>query len=330
VDLSIVSTLYCSAPFVEEFCRRASAAARRITDDFEIVLVNDGSPDASLDLARSLQRDNPHIRIVDLSRNFGHHKAMLTGLSRARGDLVFQTDCDLEEDPELLATYLDELRQSGADVVYGVVRRREGSLLHVLSGRLFYSLFNLLSSAPLTPGLTMTRLMTRRYVDALLLHRDQQLFMAGLWSLAGFNQRALIVDKRRKGSSTYTLGRKIALFVTSITSFSVKPLAFIFVLGTAISALAILAALALIVRAVLYGGLLVGWASVIVSIWLLGGLTILSIGIIGIYLATVFVETKPRPFTIIRDEYVAAGEPVQPCDEAARLTAVAGSNGGPE
>jgi len=330
MELSIVSTLYRSAPFVAEFCRRAATAARELTDDFEIVLVNDGSPDASLDLARSLQTEDPRIRIVDLSRNFGHHKAMLTGLSRAQGDLVFQTDSDLEEDPELLATYHEQLRQSRADVVYGVVHRRQGSLLHVLSGHLFYLVFNLLSSVPLTPGLTNTRLMSRRYVDALLLHRDQHLFLAGLWALTGFSQQALIVDKRRKGSSTYTLSRKIALFVMSITSFSTKPLAFIFVLGIVISAVAIFAALGLIVRAVVFGGLLVGWASMIVSIWLLGGLTILSIGIVGIYLATIFAETKPRPYTIIRDEYVSASEGADTRDESPHLTVVAGSNGGTE
>src|SRR6266480_6630577 len=111
--LSIVSTLYASAPYVDEFCRRASDAARQLTKDFEIVLVNDGSPDKSLDIALEVRGRNPRVKVIDLARNFGHHKAMMTGLTHTRGDLVFLIDSDLEERPELLGDFKQEMDRTG-------------------------------------------------------------------------------------------------------------------------------------------------------------------------------------------------------------------------
>ena len=124
--LSIVTTLYNSAPYLEEFHARVCAAAEQITPDYEIIFVNDGSPDNSLQIALSLYQKNERVRIVDLSRNFGHHKAMMTGLAQARGGMVFLIDSDLEEEPELLETFYKELRTTGADVVFGVQQKRKG------------------------------------------------------------------------------------------------------------------------------------------------------------------------------------------------------------
>ena len=123
--LSIVTTLYNSAPYLEEFHARVCAAAEQITPDYEIIFVNDGSPDNSLQIALSLYQKNERVRIVDLSRNFGHHKAMMTGLAQARGGMVFLIDSDLEEEPELLETFYKELRTTGADVVFGVQQKRK-------------------------------------------------------------------------------------------------------------------------------------------------------------------------------------------------------------
>src|ERR1700719_4276295 len=118
MDLSIVTTLYCSAPYIEEFYRRASEAARQVAPDYEIILVDDGSPDNSLNLALTLHTSDPRTRVIELSRNFGHHRAIMTGLEYAKGDLVFLLDIDLEEAPELLQTFYNEIQLSGADVAY--------------------------------------------------------------------------------------------------------------------------------------------------------------------------------------------------------------------
>ncbi|HEY2433346.1 MAG TPA: glycosyltransferase family 2 protein [Vicinamibacterales bacterium] len=303
MDLTIVSTLYRSAPHLREFYARVSHAAAAITPHYEIVLVNDGSPDESLGVARQLVESDPRVRVVDLARNFGHHKAMMTGLSYAGGSRVFLIDCDLEEDPELLAEFDQRMQASGADVVYGVQAQRRGDMVERLSGWLFFASFNALSPHELPANVLTVRLMTRRYVEALLRHQERETIIAGLWAITGFEQLAVTVAKHARNSTTYSLRRKVAILVNSVTSFSDAPLVMVFYLGLGISLLAIAAAAYLLVRRLFFGVLLAGWPSLIVSVWLLGGLTLFCLGILGIYLSKIFIETKQRPYTIVRDVY---------------------------
>lgn len=303
MDLSIVTTLYYSAPYLEEFYSRVCAVAQVVATNFEIILVNDGSPDDSLQTAISLQRTDKRVRVIDLSRNFGHHKAMMTGLTHTRGELVFLVDCDLEEDPELLETFYRKLKATEAEVVFGVQQNRKGGLFERVSGSIFFKLFNLLSNDPIPANVITARLMTRKYVKALVQHRERETLIAGLWTLTGFDQVSVRVTKHLKASSTYDLRRKVSQLVNAITSFSSKPLVMIFYLGSAILLLSTTAALVLIIRKLLFGALLLGWPSVIISIWLLGGLTIFCLGVIGIYLSKMFIEVKQRPYTIVREVY---------------------------
>ena len=303
MKLSIVTTLYQSVETLKEFYARIRPEAEKFTGDYEIILVNDGSPDDSLDVALALYRGDPHIRVIDLSRNFGHHKAMMTGLAHARGDLVFLIDCDLEEKPELLGEFHRKLRETGADVVYGIQEKRKGGWFERTSGRLFFWLFNSLSNVPLPSNVVTVRLMTRRYVESLISHRERETIIAGLWAMTGYRQLPIAIDKGSGGRSTYSLLGKVTTFINAVTSFSDRPLVFIFYLGSVIVFVATIAALRLIVRQIFYGINVVGWPSLIVSIWLLGGLTIFCLGLIAIYLSKVFIETKNRPYTIIRQLY---------------------------
>lgn len=300
MTLSIVTTLYNSAPYMENFHLRVCAAAEQITRDYEIILVNDGSPDNSLDLAIGIHLKDNRVRVVDLARNFGHHKAMMTGLAHARGDLVFLLDSDLEEEPELLNQFHEELQRTGADVVFGVQEKRKGRLFERISGSLYFKVFNLFSTHPIPSNHITARLMSREYVAALMRHREREFVMSGLWALTGFNQLPITVRKHHKTSSTYGLRRKLSHLVNAITSFSNKPLVLIFYLGCVILLVSSVAAADMIIRKILFGTLLQGWASLIVSIWLLGGLTIFCLGVIGIYLAKIFIEVKQRPYTIIK------------------------------
>ncbi len=309
MNLSIVSTLYYSAPYLDEFYRRLCAAAEKITRDFEIILVNDGSPDNSLEVALSIYQQDQRVKVIDLSRNFGHHKAMMTGLAHAQGELVFLLDSDLEEEPELLEKFYQELNTEKADVVYGVQQTRKGKLFERASGAIFFRLFNLLSTHPISPNLITARLMSKRYVSALLEHREREVVIAGLWALTGFKQIPLQVKKHHRNGSTYSLSKKISHFVNAITAFSNKPLVLIFYLGSIIIIVSSLAALYLIIKRIFWGVLLEGWPSLIVSVWLLGGITIFCMGVIGIYLAKIFTETKQRPYTIIRDIYERRATP---------------------
>jgi len=303
-ELSIVTTLYHSAPYLPEFYTRIKKEAEKITSDYEIIFVNDGSPDRSLEVALSLYQQDNKVVVIDLSRNFGHHKAIMTGLAHARGELVFSIDCDLEEEPEWLGRfYAQYCEHNDIDVVYGVQEVRKGDFIERVSGDLFYRGFNLLSPHPIPRNLVIARLMSWRYVAALVAHQDREVFLAGLWTITGFKQMPVVVQKRSKDSTTYNLRRKISVLINSITSFSNKPLVFIFYLGCAIIFVSGLAAFYLIVQRIFFGVYLIGWPSLIVSVWLLGGIQIFCLGVIGIYLSKIFTETKQRPYTIIRKMY---------------------------
>ena len=303
MKLSIVATLYLSAPYLQEFYTRISREAKRITLDYELILVNDGSPDDSLELAIALHEEDPRVIVIDLSRNFGHHKAMMTGMSHARGERVFLIDCDLEEDPELLGEFHTAFDGNESDVVYGVQDSRKGGLFERASGRLFYLLFNLLSGQVIPSDVAVVRMMSRRYVRSLVAHRESELLIAGLWQNTGFRQDPFSIHKRSKSGSTYNLRRKMGLLVRGITSFSNKPLIYIAYLGFGMLALSSLYIIYRVLVLLFAGHPPEGYTSLIVSVWFVGGLVIFSLGIIAIYLSVVFVETKNRPYTIIREIY---------------------------
>ena len=308
VRLSIVTSMYRSAAFLETFYQQAVAAATAMTERFEIVFVNDGSPDDSLQRALEFRRRDSRVRVVDLSRNFGHHKALMTGLARARGELVFLVDCDLEEDPSWVTMFFETMQRTGADVVYGVQRSRKGGLFERLSGYLFFRVVNPLLGIAMQANVVTARLMTRRYVQALVAHRDREINLSGLWVATGFDQRPVEVSKGQREGTSYTFRRRVSVLVNAITSFSNRPLLFVFYIGAAVMLLSSLAALALVVRAMTHGIGVPGYASLIVSVWFLGGLTIFCIGIVGVYVAKIFIETKDRPYTVVRAEYGGVGE----------------------
>lgn len=303
MKLSIVTTLYYSAPYIEEFYKRVSASAKAVIADYEIVLVNDGSPDDSLERAVALSKQDDRVQVVDLSRNFGHHKALMTGLMHASGDLIFQIDVDLEEEPEILEAFYKEMKKTGADVAYGVQDKRKGGLFERIFGGLFYAIFNFLTDIRYPPNLLIARLMTRRFVDALLLHKEKELDLGGLWTVTGFSQVPVTVHKLSKGTTTYSGRKRLALAVRSITAFSNRPLVLIAAIGTLVLFLAFLYFVYITWVYFYVGRPPDGFTTLILSVWFLGGMTIFSLGIIAIYISIIFTETKNRPYTIVRQIY---------------------------
>ena len=304
MKLSIVATLYQSVPYISAFYERISAAAQKLVgDEYEIILVNDGSPDNSLELVVQFAEHDPRLVVVDLSRNFGHHKAMMAGLSYAKGGRVFLIDSDLEEDPEWLESFAEQMERESCDVIYGVQEQRKGKWFERISGQCFHRLFKIVTRFEMPENMVTARLMSRRYLDSLLLHKERDVFIPGLWYITGFEQHGQFIKKHSTSETTYTFRKKMSHVVNAMTAFTNAPLVGIFYIGFAIAACSLCYALYLIVNWMFFSKPLTGWTSVIASIWLLGGMIISFIGILGIYLSKVFLEIKQRPNTIVKQVY---------------------------
>lgn len=304
LQLSVVATLFKSETYISEFLKRISESSVQAGfKDYEIILVNDGSPDRSLELAVNSIKDYPNLVVLDLSRNFGHHQAMVTGLKRAKGGLVFLIDSDLEEEPELLLKFQNELRKSNADMVFGVQAKRRGTYTERTLGSLFYKTFRTLTGINQPDNILTARLMTSRFVSSFLLHPEREINLGGLWELTGYKQVAVPVVKASTSPTTYSLRLKIRHFTNAITSFSSTPLVFGFYLGL-ISLVTCLAFISYqLVFSLITSTRPDGYLSIIISIWFFSGLILCVQGIQGIYLSKVFTEVKQRPLSIVRREY---------------------------
>jgi putative glycosyltransferase len=300
-SISVVSTLYHSSQTVGSFLRQCQKYLSEITPLHEIILIDDCSPDDSV--KKALKHDGP-IKIVSLNRNYGHHHAMMAAVEQAKGDFIFLIDSDLEESPSLLLEFWNKLKENPeADVIYGVQDERRGKFTERVFGSLFYKVFNFLSDVKIPPNLLTVRLMTRRYVDVLNQYKERSLFIAGIWEIAGFNQVPIIVDKNSTSKTTYTLQNKIELVLNSITSFSSKPLLLLFKLSLLIN----IVTFCYIGRTLYYWFAfdenISGYSSIIISVWLFGGLLLTAISSVGLYLSKVFIEVKKRPRYSIKEIY---------------------------
>lgn len=308
MNLSIVTTVFKSSRFIDEFYSRIckSIEVLRLSDDCEIIFVNDGSPDNSLKKLKDIADNDSRVKVVSLTRNFGHHAAIVAGLDNSVGDYVYLTDVDLEEPPEYLVDFYQTLTrdcEDDLDVVYGTQVVRTGRGGRKYGGKIFYRLFDYLSNVSIDDNVMTLRIMTRRYVSALLKHREKELYLAGLFSITGFNQIAKKVEKHPREDTSYTAVKRAKLFVQAIVSFSSLPLVLCFYLGSAISLCTFAYSFYLGMRVVSGTYVLEGWTSLIVSIWFLSGVILMSLGIIGIYISKIFNEVKNRPTYLVKNIY---------------------------
>lgn len=304
MKLSIVTTLYQSSPHVNEFYQRITAEAQKITKDYEIIFVDDGSSDDSLQKAIALYQQDSKVKVIELSRNFGHHKAIMTGLSHAKGEFVFLIDSDLEEEPELLEKFWTELHNDKeTDVVYGVQELRKGGWFERWSGQWFYTIFNFLSYTKIPENMTTIRLMKKKYVLELLRYKEVEFHFGGVMMDCGFRQKPVTIKKHFTSMTTYDFNKKVKLAAASVVSFSNMPLISIFNFGLLVTFFSIIYIGKIIVGKFFFGIAVKGWTSIMVSIWFFGGVTILFMGIIGIYISKIFLEVKNRPYTVVKAVY---------------------------
>jgi len=305
-QISIVSTIYKSAGTIARFVDECLMVLQSMNcASFELVIVNDGSPDESRDILLNLRQSHPEITLIELSRNFGHHYALSAGLDYCMGDLIFLIDSDLQVGPQILPHFHRELTDSDFDVVYGYQEQRNGSWFEAASGQMFWRLFNFISETRVPPNVVTERLMSRKYVDALKQLSERNLFLGGMMYWIGFKQKGIPITKAaRTGKSSYNLARKIDLFVNAITSFTPGPLKVIFHAGLVITALSVVLAASVVIRKLASPeSTLVGWTSLLAVVLLGLGFITCCLGIIGIYLSKIFIQVQQRPKYLISAIY---------------------------
>src|ERR1700736_4871731 len=297
--LSVVAPVYNEEATIGEFYARVCNALEGL--DFELVLVDDGSADGSPRELERLAAIDRRVHVVYLSRNFGHQTALTAGLDHARGDAVVMLDADLQDPPELIPRMLDHWR-AGCDVVYAVREQRDGeSRFKLTTARWFYSLFDKLAQVELQHNSGDFRLLDRRALDALLSMREPTPFLRGMTVWVGYTQAAVPYnrDPRYAGETKYTFSKMMRFSLDAISSFSHRPLQLATLLGFVISTLAFIAIPVVIVLRLTHS-YLPGFGALTITVLLLGGIQLITIGIIGEYVGRIYDEVKGRPLYLVR------------------------------
>ncbi len=326
--LSVVVPAYNEAPVLGAFLQRTRAALEATGLAWEIVFADDGSTDATPSLIAAMHDADPRIGVVTLSRNFGKEIAMTAGLDHARGEAVIVIDADLQDPPELIGTLVRHWHD-GHDVVFARRRARAGeSLAKRLTAHLFYRLINTLADRPIPEDVGDFRLMSRRAVDSLLRMRERHRFMKGLFAWVGYRQMEVPYDRtpRAAGASKWNYWRLWNLSLEGITSFSIRPLQFASYFGFAIALVSVFYGGVIVVRTIVYGNQVAGYPSLVTIVLFLGGVQLMTLGVIGEYIGRIFNETKQRPLYLLSHALPSA-QPVAapgPISDAAKAPDAAG------
>jgi glycosyltransferase involved in cell wall biosynthesis len=303
IELSVVVPMYNEELNIDYLFERLVPVLDRLNMKYEIVCVDDGSKDNTLNYLVAHHLRNPAIKVVNLSRNFGKEIALTAGIDHATGAAVVPIDADLQDPPELIEELVAKWRE-GYDVVYATRRLRRGeSWFKRLSANAFYQTIGRMSPVEIPRNTGDFRLLDRRVVDALKQLPERNRFMKGLFAWVGFKQTSILYDRpqRYKGVTKWNYRRLWNLAIDGITSFSFLPLKVWSYIGLALSLLAFIYASFLIIRTLILGIDVPGYASLMVAVLFLGGVQLLSLGIIGEYLGRVYEEVKRRPLYLVRE-----------------------------
>ena len=308
--LSIVVPCYNEEACLAELHARLGAAARSVVDeDYEIVLVNDGSRDGSWEVMRALATGDPRLVAINLSRNHGHQLALTAGLDLCSGARVLIIDADLQDPPELLPAMIAEMDEQGADVVYAVRRQRAGETAFKLAtAKLFYRGLSKLAEIEIPRDTGDFRLMSRRALDALLSLPEQARFIRGMVAWVGFRQVPILYDRaeRHAGETKYPFSKMLRFALDAVTGFSTAPLRMASHIGLWLVAASVLL-LGYIAIGFFTGSAIQGWTSLMLVVVILGAVQMFVLGMIGEYLGRLYIEAKRRPLYIVSDIAGRAG-----------------------
>ena len=316
--ISIVAPFYNEELLIDLFFRTVIDILEETEMEWEIVCGDDGSRDRTLERLLAGARANPSVKILQLSRNFGKEAALTAGMEASSGDVVILIDADLQDPPELISRMLDKWRE-GYDVVYGVRQSRASdSLGKRISAGGFYRIFNKLTPTPVPANAGDFRLMDRRVVDRVRELPERTRFMKGLFAWVGFKSTAIAYDRpgRVAGQSAWSYWKLWNFALDGLTSFSTMPLRIWTYVGLTVSLLSFLYASFLVFRTLVVGVDLPGYASLMVVILFLGGIQLISLGVIGEYLGRVFIEVKQRPVYLVDQVYQFGPDDAAPAQDS--------------
>ncbi|RUS47787.1 glycosyltransferase family 2 protein [Cohnella sp. AR92] len=328
VFLSVVVPMYNEEEVIETTYRRLTTALDPIGETYELVFVNDGSRDNTAKIVRRIGAEDPRVKMVDFSRNFGHQIAVTAGMDYSSGRVVALIDADLQDPPELIPEMIAKWRE-GYDVIYGQRIARKGeSFFKKWTAAMFYRLLRSMTSVSIPVDTGDFRLMDRKVCDALSSMREQSRFIRGMVSWAGFRQTALeyVREERFAGETKYPLRKMIRLSLDAITSFSTKPLKFAGVLGFAMSAIGFIYLLVVIFQHIFTNTTLKGWTSMVVISLLFHGITLMLLGVLGEYIGRTYEEAKRRPLYLVADRLNFEDDPGEDGREARPSAAAQGKN----
>lgn len=291
--------------------QRLTDVMDRIDGECEVVLVDDGSTDGSFEVMREINAADPRFRALRLSRNFGHQPAITAGIEHAVGQALVVMDADLQDPPEVALDLVDKWRE-GFDVVYAVRDEREGeSRVKLATAKWFYRLLGRMSEVDIPVDAGDFRLVDRKVADAVIAMPEHHRYLRGMFAWIGYDQTGVHYrrDARHAGSTKFSMRKMLAFAADGIVSFSTVPLRMAMTLGFVVSALSF-AAVLYGLGSKLLGHVVPGWASVVVTMGLLGGVQLMVLGVIGEYLARVHDEVKRRPLYLIREQVGEAHETV--------------------
>lgn len=302
--VSIICPIYNESAVIPTFLERLSAVIDPMEDDVEIIFVNDGSRDDTLDILRQKQAKFPNLRVINLSRNFGKESALTAGLDRAKGDVIIPIDVDLQDPPELIPSMIAKHRD-GFDVVLARrIDRNNDGFLKRTTANCFYRLLDLISDINIPRNVGDYRLFSRRVLEELQRLPENQRFMKGIFAWVGFSTAYIDYErpKRAAGESRFNGWHLWNFALEGITSFSMAPLRIWTYLGALVAMLSFFYGSWIIIRTMIYGVDLPGYASLLTMVLFLGGIQLIGIGIIGEYIGRIYLESKRRPIYIIESE----------------------------
>lgn len=303
--ITVIIPAYNEAGNIEIIARRISEQLRNL-DSYEILFVDDGSTDLTLDEIKQTMKIENAVKYISFSRNFGHQKALKAGLDHANGHCVISIDADMQHPPELIKELVEKWKE-GYDVVYTVRRdTKDTGLIKKTTSKIFYKFLNKISDVDIPLGAADFRLLDKRVVDELRNFQENWLFVRGLVSWLGFKQIGIeyTVKPRYMGKSKYSLSKMVSFAIQGITSFTILPLRIAALFGILFSLSSFLYALYALYIRIFTNTAIQGWTSLLISVLFLGGIQLICLGVIGEYVGKMFIEAKRRPVYVIKESFL--------------------------